>query len=250
MTESEWMSCNQVWKMLLELRRRKGPWKWSTRKARLFGCGCCRRVWSLIDSGQHQAIELAEQVADKQMLLRSLASARRAWPGIRLGADPAPIPMSYWSSRSSVSWNFFVNCSPESEYFCNPGAALCAPVAWGDTYGAANDCRALRYFRENEEAAVAEERAQCDLLRELVGTTRTRPHADPGWLGSGTRALAQAIYDERELPSGCYDTGRVAILADALEEAGCTDQEILHHCRNQAEHVRGCWVVDLVLGKE
>jgi hypothetical protein len=55
--------------------------------------------------------------------------------------------------------------------------------------------------------------------------------------------VAQAIYDER-----AFD--RMSILADALEEAGCTDQDILAHCRSGGDHVRGCWVVDLVLGKE
>jgi hypothetical protein len=55
--------------------------------------------------------------------------------------------------------------------------------------------------------------------------------------------LAQAIYNKR-----AFD--RLPILAAALEKAGCTDQDILGHCRSGGEHCRGCWVVDLVLGKE
>jgi hypothetical protein len=62
--------------------------------------------------------------------------------------------------------------------------------------------------------------------------------------------LAQAAYDDRLLPSGLLDNTRLAVLADALEEAGCGDAEILAHCRGGGEHVRGCWPVDLVLGKE
>ncbi len=54
--------------------------------------------------------------------------------------------------------------------------------------------------------------------------------------------LAQAIYDER-------DFDRMPILADALEEAGCTNIDILTHCRQPGEHVRGCWVVDAIFGK-
>lgn len=71
------------------------------------------------------------------------------------------------------------------------------------------------------------------------------------------RALPWAVFlhpvgvpDERELPSGHFDAGRLAILADALEEAGCTDADILSHCRSPGPHVRGCWVVDLILGKK
>jgi hypothetical protein len=55
--------------------------------------------------------------------------------------------------------------------------------------------------------------------------------------------LAQVIYDERRFAD-------LPILADALEEAGCTNTDILDHCRLPGEHVRGCWVVDLILRKE
>lgn len=87
---------------------------------------------------------------------------------------------------------------------------------------------------------------QCDLIRDIFGDPFRRSHLDPAWLAwnNGTiPQLARAIYDE----------GRFAdlpILADALEDAGCTDTIMLTHCRQPAEHVRGCWVVDLLLGYE
>jgi hypothetical protein len=56
-------------------------------------------------------------------------------------------------------------------------------------------------------------------------------------------ALAQSIYDQRRFAD-------MPILADALAEAGCTNADVLNHCRQPGEHVRGCWVVDLLLGKE
>jgi hypothetical protein len=62
--------------------------------------------------------------------------------------------------------------------------------------------------------------------------------------------LAQAIYEERRLPDGTLDQQRLAILADALEEAGCADSPILSHCRGPGPHVRGCWALDLVIGKK
>jgi hypothetical protein len=67
--------------------------------------------------------------------------------------------------------------------------------------------------------------------------------ADSRWLTSTVVSLAQAIYDDR-----LFD--RLPILADALEDAGCDNADILTHCRGDGSHVRGCWVVDLILGKE
>jgi hypothetical protein len=84
------------------------------------------------------------------------------------------------------------------------------------------------------------------LLRDIFGNPFRTVTLDPAWLawnGGTVRKLAQAVYDDR-----AFD--RLPILADALEDAGCTDGEILAHCRSGGEHVRGCWVVDLLLGKE
>jgi hypothetical protein len=89
----------------------------------------------------------------------------------------------------------------------------------------------------------AEARAQCDLLRDVFGNPlRASPALDPAWLTTAVVPLATAAYDERT-----FD--RMPILGDALEEVGCDDPEILEHCRGQGEHVRGCWVVDALLGK-
>jgi hypothetical protein len=73
-----------------------------------------------------------------------------------------------------------------------------------------------------------------------------RVRFEPAWVLRDDRAarrLAEAIYEDGEW-------GLMPILADALEEAGCGDEELLAHARSGGEHVRGCWVVDLVLGKE
>jgi hypothetical protein len=69
------------------------------------------------------------------------------------------------------------------------------------------------------------------------------------WNGGTIVQLAQSAYEERHLPAGTLDNGRLAVLADALEEAGCTDADILGHLRGPGPHVRGCWAVDLLLGK-
>jgi hypothetical protein len=85
----------------------------------------------------------------------------------------------------------------------------------------------------------------CAVLRDLFGNPFRAPTIDPAWLGWNNRTvlkLAQAIYDDRR-----YDI--LPILGDALEDAGCANERIIEHCRGPGPHVRGCWVVDLILGK-
>jgi hypothetical protein len=101
----------------------------------------------------------------------------------------------------------------------------------------------------------AEEAEHCRLIRDIFGNPFRPLPPRKGkrawqdiqrrwltWQGGEVPKLAQAIYEER-----AFD--RLPVLGDALEEAGCTDRPILDHCRGPGQHVRGCWVVDLMLGK-
>jgi hypothetical protein len=92
----------------------------------------------------------------------------------------------------------------------------------------------------------AERQAQAHLLRCLVGGACNPPPPVRAlalaWQDGTVAKLAEAIYEERT-----FD--RLPILADALEEAGCTDPAILDHCRQHPHHARGCFVLDLILGK-
>ena len=83
---------------------------------------------------------------------------------------------------------------------------------------------------------------QLALLRAIFGNPFRPVAVDPAWPTSDVVALAKGIYEER-----AFD--RMPILADALQDAGCDNEDILSHCRGPGPHVRGCWVVDLVLGK-
>jgi hypothetical protein len=95
--------------------------------------------------------------------------------------------------------------------------------------------------------------AEADLLRDMLAYPfRSPPPLDPAWLawGGGTvKRLAEAAYEERQLPSGHLDRARLAVLADALEESGCGDAGLLSHLRGPGPHVRGCAVIDALLGK-
>jgi hypothetical protein len=85
-------------------------------------------------------------------------------------------------------------------------------------------------------------RVQPLLLRDIFGNPFRPVAADPNWLTADVIALARGIYDDK-----AFD--RMPILADALQDAGCVNEDVLSHCRTAQVHARGCWVVDLLLGK-
>jgi hypothetical protein len=85
--------------------------------------------------------------------------------------------------------------------------------------------------------------AQVELLRDVVGNPFTPVAFDPAWRTDTAVSLARQMYDAREFSA-------MPILADALQDAGCENEDVLTHCRGPGPHVRGCWVVDGVLGKE
>jgi hypothetical protein len=96
---------------------------------------------------------------------------------------------------------------------------------------------------DETEACNAEGAAQAELVRDIFGNPFRSVSFDPAWRTGTAVALASQMYESR-------DFGAMPILADALQDAGCDNEDILTHCRGPGPHVRGCWVVDLVLGKE
>ncbi len=94
-------------------------------------------------------------------------------------------------------------------------------------------------YREKTNAMIDEE---CITYAKQWMCTYRLSLLDPAWLSPTVQSISLSIYRDR-----AFD--RLPILADALEEAGCTNADVLLHCRQPGEHVRGCWVVDLVLGK-
>jgi hypothetical protein len=120
----------------------------------------------------------------------------------------------------------------------------------------ANDTTAARRAPPGEEADAARkawaeaesvvqdhQRRQCELLRDIFGNPFRQVAFDPRWRSGNTIELGAAICKEKAFE-------RMPILADALMDAGCDDAVILDHCRADTPHVRGCWVVDLVLARE
>jgi hypothetical protein len=113
----------------------------------------------------------------------------------------------------------------------------------------------LAAYHAGRAAVGAKEAArQCDLLRCLFGNAfRPAPAVDPTWQtwhGSVVPNLVRAAYQARGLPEGTLENQRLVILADALEDTGCSDAELLGHLRGPGPHVRGCWALDLILSRE
>jgi len=204
------------------------------RKVRLFAVACCRRVWHLLtDERSRRAVEIAEKFADGLASDSQRAEAHRAAEDAQQAAE-----MSLGENRDDFH-------SPVSVIYHAAHAARLTSE---------KDCRlwlddvARSIFDvvtcESDGSDEAENEAHCHLLRDLFNPFS--PVVDSTWLswnGGTVPRLAQAIYNERTF-------NRLPILADALEEAGCTNADILGHCRQPGDHVRGCWVVDLLLGKK
>jgi hypothetical protein len=102
----------------------------------------------------------------------------------------------------------------------------------------------------DQERMTSMRREQVPLLRCIFGNPFRSVNLAPAWLTPDVLSLARAVYEQHALVSVEANPTRLAILADALEEAGCTERSILDHLRGPGLHVRGCWVVDRLLGKE
>ena len=117
-------------------------------------------------------------------------------------------------------------------------------------YPVENSVGGIRYHLHENTRDLIEEVTACGVLREVFGNPFRSVALDPAWQTSTVVSLAQAAYEERILPAGTLDPDRLAVLADALEEAGCDNPDILSHLRGPGPHYRGGFALDLLLSKE
>jgi hypothetical protein len=220
---------------MLDHLSRASRWPWrlfhadrpvaASRKLRLFACACCRRDVELRGRPWFgEAVGVAERLADGVATADQLRVANRLF---------IMRPTGSWSEKDGDAWL--------------AAQEMWSPVKRSHVSGQLIQEGFLEAFWPQECLAV------CALLRDIFGNPfRSLPAIDPTWRawneGVVTR-LAEAAYEERSLPSGLLDDVRLGVLADALEEAGCTDRTILDHLRGPGIHVRGCWLVDLLSGR-
>ena len=241
MTEAEWLLCEDPLLLLRYLDTSRPPelrppastlnHQWDRphvgmdRRFRLYSCLCCRSVWGHIpEEVSKEAVVAVEELLEGQRTCQEtyadfIASSRvESQPDGRQRSD-----QGYWVVK----------------YL---GRAFYKLTAAG---GAIDLSVRVRHILAANESGTLPLSAiltqQVGWIRDIFGNP-FRPVTFPNsWLTEHTVGIASRMYDR--------DFAAMPILADALEEAGCDNADILTHCREPGTHVRGCWVVDLVLGK-
>ena len=276
MTAQEWLGCTDPTPMLNFLRERA-----SDRKLRLFAVACCRSVWEMFDEHPRRVVETAERCADG---MATRVERKAARDSIQLCQNPAVADddiVAYWHAGSGAlcaqlavsvdhtdwPWDPFTGrclnlpfpitqfpgidlalwCAHEiakevARRKLEPEGPTKAQSRWKRMKDAAR--RAIYGYVPSSPVVTTQldQQNQAALAREVFGNPFHPVTVDPAWLSPTVVSLATAIYEER-----AFD--RLPVLADALEDAGCTNSDLLNHCRQPAEHARGCWAVDLLLGK-
>ena len=215
MTEAEWNSCTEPQKMLAALR---ASGRATERKLRLFAVWSCRRVWTTLYEVEQRTVQIAEQLLEgtvgEEERTATFEDVRRGYMAA-YGRDAVPVAFDLLDRDA---WS-----GAEAVLLLLPGPP---------------------------DEALREKRAWCDLLRCIIGPALFRPPpplapAALAWDGGTVARLAAGVDEERD-----FTPGRMGVLADAAEEAGVNDADVLAHLRGPGRHVRGCWAVDLLLGKQ
>jgi hypothetical protein len=252
MTEAEWFACMNP-DTMFQLFHASPLW----RKLYLSACACIHHIWELIPEGPcRSAFEVAQRHADgftnSQEVSEAYDWASNALEEVYRRCENAANPIhfrtlaEFYSIRAVFGFFRWMNHEAVGLDVASYAREAPARVVWR-SLAREDEPEALARAKQALEAAKQQEANwQSDMIRDIFGNPFHPPYASASsWLAwnDGTVVrIAQAIYDER-----AFD--RMPILADALEDAGCDNADILRHCREPGEHVRGCWVVDLLLGK-
>lgn len=236
MTEQEWLASTNPEPLLEFLRGRA-----SDRKLRLAAVACCRRAGDLFKQdrflpallacaegfaeGTHEEVGLQHGEADPVAILLNPDAIAALAPSVPHG-EPDPYHVLRTSLLHNDAWVAAWN--------------IVASIVYWNALGE-NAYPAHSYIHSGEFLPYL-----ADVLIDSFGNPFCPVTHEPSWLtwnGGTVRKLGQDVYKER-----AFD--RLPILADALEDAGCTSSTILEHCRQRREHVHGCWLLDLLLLKE
>jgi hypothetical protein len=242
MTEAEWLTATDPTPMLEYICKNT-----SNRKLRLFATTCCRRIAHVIsDENIRLIVDVSEKYAD----------------GMNASLD-SEFHDSIFSDFHDYRENRQVTVAEAialSAVSCLRQDLKCSDASQDSAFVVGHlELARQNLTKEEEERTVNSQGAtvknaiisrgrkqelkeQARLIRDIFGNPFRPVVVEPSWLTSTVLALTSQMYDSR-------DFSPMPILADALQDAGCDNEDILNHCRQPSEHVRGCWVVDLILGK-
>lgn len=256
--EAAWFSCTDPRPMCILLRGKERG-----RKFRLFASACCRRISHLLtDDRSHLALDMFESFLNGNLTLTEYAIGERE--AAAACAAQARIAGDSESARGPSE-------ADRARLFASMFAAQAVAACFGNVSSVPADCcGALRghgtaeltddvQLRETGDRIEAAERAaQAALLREIFGNPFHPLALEPAWRPDFVVKLAREMYASN-------DFSAMPDFADALQDAGCENERVLNHCRYSSlpaaertgslqsrpcQHVRGCWVVDLILGKQ
>jgi hypothetical protein len=211
MTEAKWLRKPDLY-ALEKFIRKAG----NRRRLRLVACACIRADWEIAPVGARKAIQAGEALADGELARDALAIAEeeavRDFMDLSLPSDGREI------ARRAI-------------WLVNQNARMALDqVLWEGIASAADGGNEVRKRRAT-------------MILDIFGNPFRLVIVDPSWRTSNVVTLAEAIYQDRSFDG-------MPILADALMDAGCNNDDILNHCRQPSEHVRGCWVLDLLTGRK
>jgi hypothetical protein len=248
MTEEEWLTSGD-WLKLWFHSDEVGLL--TDRKTRLFAAAACRRfVHRLVDPRCLRAVEVCERYADGRATDRALS---KACAGAKFDSGGPPVAARSTvvgeAASAATHWICYETCKVGRCTECAPSVhAYEAAIAAGLMAEDAVSAPGVRSTPAYREGLARGERIQADILREVIGNPFRPVVLDPAWQAPAIVSLARAAYDDRLMPSGELSPERLAVLSDALEEAEAP-AVLLEHLRSPGPHVRGCFVVDLIVGK-
>jgi hypothetical protein len=242
-SEEGWLQAQNPGLMLRYVRRMS-----SARRLRLVSVACCRAAWPFLptysnwvsilgepnDAECHAVLDLAERFADGAAKYGELMATRRALagPDVPRGGPQHPKVAAVWFASAK-----------DPAPACTECAARLLGISWGGSGELEMPATRVRFgFGGDTGDWPAACLAMVAVIRDIFGNPFQLVEFEQGWRSDTVRALARDMYlggDFAALP----------ILADALQDAGCHSEDILNHCHSTERHVRGCWVVDLVLDK-
>jgi hypothetical protein len=214
------------------------------RQLRLFAAACCRRIWHLLDDERsREAVEVVESRADGR---QGEPAARRAFT---LATQAVQAAEQAQAAQPTQEGSLRVLAAQAAK-----AAALVTRTNLGRVIVCTRSAEATACGLHQAGAALQEgmaaiQRRQAALLRDIVGGPAGPAVLIPAWRTPDVIDLARGIVEGRSLPEGELPTARLAVLGDALEEAGCGDKRVLEHCRGGGAHVLGCWVLDAALAR-